>query len=211
MALTRTNTTVDVRNPSGNTISFSHITNTGNYRSLIVIVASPAISVSTVTYSGQSLTNIRQDNTSYSTYWSVWELIDPPTGTSTITVTLTSGNFNNVSTAVMSFSDSNGIRSTNFNNTQASNQTTTLNVINNSLVIGASIGGNNTTAYIEIPSGTSRTLLWNHGINNYTWGGISTSTTAGSYTVKGGSTSTNIMLAVEISEKVLTNRRVFIV
>ena len=54
--------------------------------------------------------------------------------------------------------------------------------------------------YIEIPQGTSRPVDWNHNINNFTWGGISPSLTAGSKTIEGGSTATSVILGVEVTE-----------
>lgn len=68
------------------------------------------------------------------------------------------------------------------------------------MVIGACIGGNSTSAYIQIPQGTSRTVDWNHNINNFTWGGISPSLSAGTITIQGGATATNIIMAVEVRE-----------
>jgi len=203
MALVEGNRTADVRVPAGSSWSFSHNQNTGNDRCLVVIVASPAMSVSSVKYGGQTLTNKRNSSTSYSTYWSVWELKNPPTGSNTVQVNLSSGSWNNTSTVCYSFTNCSGVGNTNFNNTQAVNQTTSLNISTNSMIIGSVIAGNSTSAYIQIPSGTSRPLDWNHNINNYTFGGISPSLTSGSKTIKGGSTANNIIMGVEVKEATL--------
>jgi hypothetical protein len=200
MALTEGNFTADVRIPAASSYSFSHNQNTGSNRCLIVIVACPAVSTTGVTYGGQAMTNVRNDSTAYSTGWSVWRLLNPPTGVNTVTVTLNTSSFNSTSAVCYSFTDCSGVGNTNFNNTQASNQTTSVTISNNSMVIGACIGGNSTSAFIEIPDNTARTVDWNHNINNFTWGGISPSLSAGTITIQGGATATNIIMAVEVRE-----------
>jgi hypothetical protein len=205
MALTKGNFTSDVRIPAASSYSFSHNQNTGSNGCLIVIVACPAVSTTGVSYGGQAMTNVRNDSTSYSTGWSVWRLLNPPTGANTVLVTLNTASFNSTSAVCYSFTDCSGVGNTNFNNTQASNQTTSVTISNNSMVIGACIGGNSTSAFIEIPDNTSRTVDWNHNINNFTWGGISPSLSAGSITIQGGATATNIIIAVEVTEVVTVN------
>ena len=213
MALIEGNFTSNITNPLGSSISFLHNQNTGSDGHLVIIIASPAVAVSTVTYGSQPMTNVRQNNTAYSTYWSVWELDAPPTGSNTVSITLSSGNFNNVSTICYSFTGSNGVGNTNLNNSQAVGQTTSVTISNNSMIIGTVISGNSTSAYIEIPQGTSRTLDWNSNISNWTFGGISPSLTSGLKTIEGGSTATNIIMAVEVLEAagVTISRRIFVV
>lgn len=214
MALIEGNFTGDVRIPAGSTYTFTHNQNTGTDRCLVVIVASPAVSVSGVNYGGQALTNVRNSSTAYSTFWSVWRLLNPPTGSNTVQINLSSGSWNSTSAICYSFTGCDGVGNTNLNNTQASNQTTTLTILNNSMVIGANIGGNSTAAYVEIPDGTTRPVDWNHNINNFTWGGISPSLSAGTKTIQGGSTATSIIMAVEVREKVVaptTRRRLIVV
>lgn len=212
MALLEGNRTADVRVPAGSSWSFSHNQNTGTDRCLVVIIASPAVSVSSVTYGGQALTNVRNSSTSYSTFWSVWRLLNPPTGVNSVAVNLSSGSWNSTSTVCYSFTGSSGVGNHNLNNTQSVNQTTSITISNNSMIIGSVISGNATSAYIQIPQGTGRPLDWNHNINNYTFGGISPSLTSGSKTIQGGSTATNIILAVEVKESaVVATRRIFIV
>jgi len=205
MALTKGNFTSDVRIPAASSYSFSHNQNTGSNGCLIVIVACPAVSTTGVSYGGQAMTNVRNNSTSYSTGWSVWRLLNPPTGANTVLVTLNTASFNSTSAVCYSFTDCSGVGNTNFNNTQASNQTTSVTISNNSMVIGACIGGNSTSAFIEIPDNTLRTVDWNHNINNFTWGGISPSLSAGSITIQGGATATNIIIAVEVTEVVTVN------
>ncbi len=200
MALVEGNRTTDVRVPAGSSYSFSHNQNAGSDGCLVVIVAAPAVSTSSVTYGGQAMTNKSNQSTPYSTNWTVWELKNPPTGTNTVAVTLSSGSWNSTSTVCYSFTGSNGVGNIGYNGTQSNPSTTSLTISANSMILGSLIGGNSTAAYIEIPQGTSRTVDWNHNINNFTWGGISPSLTAGSKTIEGGSTSTSVILGVEITE-----------
>ena len=200
MALVEGNRTTDVRVPAGSSYSFSHNQNAGSDGCLVVIVAAPAVSTTGVTYGGQAMTNKRNESTPYSTNWTVWELKNPPTGTNTVAVTLSGGSWNNTSTVCYSFTGSNGVGVTAYNGTQSNPSTTSLTISANSMILGSCVGGNSTAAYIEIPQGTSRTVDWNHNINNYTWGGIGPSLTAGIKTIEGGSTATSNILGIEVTE-----------
>lgn len=202
MGLVEGTFTVDRRVPSASSYSFSHAQNVGSDRHLVVIIASPSVAVNSVTYGGVSMTEVREDNTPYSTYWSVWELANPATGSNTLAVTLASANYNGVSTVCYSFTGCMGVGNTALNNIQTIGQTVNITISGNSMVIAGAISGNQTSAYIEIPDGTGRTLDWNHNINNFTFGGISPSLTAGTKTIQGGSSASNIMLAIEVKEKV---------
>jgi len=210
MALVEGNRTTDVRVPAGSSYSFSHNQNTGSNGCLVVIVASPAVSTSSVTYGGVSMTNKRNTSTPYSTNWTVWELKNPPTGVNTVAVTLSGGSWNNTSTVCYSFTGSNGVGVTAYNGTQANPSTTSLTILANSMILGLCIGGNSTSAYIEIPQGTSRPVDWNHNINNFTWGGISPSLSTGSTTIEGGSTATSVIMGIEITELAVARRRIII-
>lgn len=201
MALVEGNRTADVRIPAGSTYSFSHNQNTGSDGCLVVIIAAPAVNTNSVTYGGVSMINKRSQATPYSTHWSVWELKNPPTGVNTVAVTLSSGSWNSTSSVCYSFTGSNGVGVTAYNGSQTNPSTTSLTISANSMILGTLIGGNSTSAYIQIPQGTSRPVDWNHNINNYTWGGISPSLTAGSKTIEGGSTATSIIMGIEVTEK----------
>jgi len=203
MALVEGNRTTDVRVPAGSSYSFSHNQNTGSDGCLVIIVSAPAVSTSSVTYGGVSMTNKRNQSTPYSTNWTVWELKNPPTGVNTVAVTLSGGSWNNTSTVCYSFTGSSGVGSIGYNGTQANPSTTSLTISSNSMILGSCIGGNSTSANIQIPQGTSRTVDWNHNINNYTWGGISPSLSAGSTTIQGSSTATSIIMGIEIKETVV--------
>lgn len=214
MSLIEINKTSDVRIPVSSNYNFNHSHGVGSDGCLVVIIASPVVEVSSITYGGQSMTNIIQQNNSYSVYWSVWELISPPTGSNSLSVDLNSGNLNNVSTMCYSFTGCDGIGETSINNVASVGQNTDINISDKSMIIGSVISGNNSTGYIEIPQGVSRTLDWNHNITNYTFGGISPKLTPGGVrTIVGGSTFTNIIMAVEVleSESETIKRKVIIV
>ena len=213
MALVEGNRTTDRRVPMGSSYSFSHNQNAGAGGCLVIIVAAPAVSTSSITYGGQAMTRKRNQSTPYGTNWTVWELKNPPTGVNTVSVTLSSGSWNGTSTVCYSFTGSNGVGVTAYNGTQSLPSTTSLTISANSMILGTLIGGNSTAAYIEIPQNTSRPVDWNHNINNYTWGGISPSLTAGSKTIEGGSTATSIIMGIEVTEAAVapTRRRIIVV
>ena len=200
MPLVKGNTTSDRRVPSASTYSFSHNQNTGSDGYLFVVIACPATTVSSVTYGGVGMTLVQRQSTGYSTDWTVWRLAAPLTGVNTVLVTMAGANFNGVSTFVVSFTGCAGVGNTAYNGTAANPVTTSVTISTNSMIIGAAIGGNNTTAYIQIPQGTGRTLEWNDNINNYTWGAVSPSLTSGSKTCQVGSTATNIIMLTEVKE-----------
>lgn len=200
MALAVGNISTYNSNPSSSSFSWSHNQNTGSDGALIVILAIPSTSVSSVTYGGSAMTLVRQEATSYTTDWSIWRKTSPATGSNTVAVTLSGSSYNSCSGVAYSFTGCSGTGNTGFNNSQAVGQTTSLTISANSMIIAMAIGGNGTSTYIEIPDGTSRTLNYTHGINNYTWGAVSPSLSSGSVTVQGGCTASNIMFAVEIKE-----------
>lgn len=200
MPLVKGNTTSDRRVPSASTYSFSYNQNTGSDGYLFVVIACPATTVSSVTYGGVGMTLVQRQSTGYSTDWTVWRLAAPLTGVNTVLVTMAGANFNGVSTFVVSFTGCAGVGNTAYNGTAANPVTTSVTISTNSMIIGAVLGGNSTTAYIQIPQGTGRTLEWNDNINNFTWGAVSPSLTSGSKTCQGGSTATNIIMLTEVKE-----------
>ena len=200
MALTKGHTTSDRRVPSASTYSFSHNQNGGSGGYLFVVIACPATTVSSVTFNSVGMTLVQRRETGYSTDWTVWRLAAPSHGNNTILVTMAGANYNGVSTFVASFTGCAGVGNTAYNGTADNPVTTSVTISTNSMIIGTVIGGNNTTAYIEIPQGTGRTLEWNNNINNFTWGAVSPSLTSGSKTCQGGSTASNIIMLTEVQE-----------
>jgi hypothetical protein len=202
MALTKGNVTSDRRIPAASSYTISHNQNTGANGYLFVTVACPATTVTSVTYNGVSMTLVQRNATGYSTDWSVWGLASPSTGANNVIVTMAGANYNGVSTFITSFLDCAGVGNIAYNGSALNPVTTSITISANSMILGSIIGGNSTNAYIGLPQGSNRTLEYNDNINNYTWGAVSPSLTAGSKTCEGGSTATNIIMVTEIKEVV---------
>jgi hypothetical protein len=193
----------DRRIPSSAFYQINFNNSSGSDQWIFVTIASPAISVFSVRISvgNRLLTLVQQRSTAYSTDWSVWALDNPPTGSFTIDVITNGANYNGVSTFIKVFSGCSGVGNTSYNGTQTLPITTNLTIQQNSMVMGAVIGGNATNANIEIPIGTVRSLRYNHNINNFTWGSISPTLSAGTITLEGNSTATMIIMTTEVLEK----------
>ena len=202
MALTKGTVTADVRTPSASTYTISHNQNSGADGYLFVTVACPATTVTGVTYGGVAMTLVQRNATSYSTDWTVWILASPATGANNTVVTMATANYNPCSTFITSFTGCAGAGNTGYNGTANTVVTTSATISANSMILGAVIGGNNTSAYLDIPQGTNRTLEYNHNISNYTWGAVSPSLTAGSKTCEGGASASCIIMITEIKEVV---------
>jgi len=213
MALVKGNHTADVRVPGSSSYSFSHNHNKGSDGYLVVIVASPTTNLSSVKYNGEAMKSMLDVSTSYSNFWRVYELDNPATGANNVAVTFTAAQWNSTSVFVCSFTGASGVGTVSWDNTQATPKTISLsNISANAMIIGCAIGGNNTNANMEIPQGTARTLLFNHNINNYTWGAVSPRLPAGAYTIESNATAPMIILGVEVEEATApTTRRIFLV
>lgn len=210
MALTKGTTTADVRTPAASSYTITtHNQNTGANGYLFVTIACPATNVTGVTYGGIAMTLVQRNATGYSTDWTVWRLASPATGANNTVVTMATANYNGCSTFITSFTGCAGVGNIAYNGSANNPVTTSLTVSENSMILGAVMGGNSTTAYIGVPQGTNRTLEYTHNINNYTWGAVSPSLTAGSKTCDGGSTANNIIMLTEIKEVVViqTNKQ----
>lgn len=202
MALTKGNVTTSVNAPNGSPFSITtHTHNSGANGYLFVTIASPAISIASVTWDGVAMTLVRQESPTYA-FWSIWRLASPAVGNKTLTVTPSSGNWNNTSTTINSFLDCSGVGNTAYNGSPNNPVTTSLTILANSMLLGTAIGGNGTTAYIGLPQGSNRTLDYNNNISNFTWGAVSPSLTAGTKTCESGSTATGVIMVAEIREVV---------
>lgn len=212
MALTQGSRLADRRIPSASsyTVSFNNAT-AGSDQHMFVVITCPATTVSSVTYAGSGMTLVQRRATPYSTDWTVWRLATPATGTNNLVVTMAAGNFNGVSTFIQVFSDCDGVGNTGYNGTQTLPITANITLLANSMVIGCVLGGNATNANVEIPIGTARTLLYNHNVNNFTWGSVSPSLSAGTITCEGNSTATMVMMLTEVREKATTAKRRIII
>jgi hypothetical protein len=202
MALTKGNQTLSTPTPAGSTYSFSHNQNAGSDRFLTLTINSPAISVSSVTYAGVAMTLVRQESTTFTSFWSVWRLASPATGNNTISVTLSSGSWNPISNVANSFTDCAGVGNTAYNGSATNPVSTSVTISANSMIMGTVYAGTSVSAYIEIPNGSSRALEYTQLAGNWNFGAISPSLTAGSKTCSAGSTASNIIMLTEIKEVV---------
>lgn len=202
MALTKGNQTVSTPTPAGSTYSFSHNQNAGSDRFLTLTINSPAISVSGVTYAGVAMTLVRQESTTFSSFWSVWRLASPATGNNTIAVTLSSGSWNPISNVANSFTGCAGVGNTAYNGTATNPVSTSVTISANSMIMGTVYAGTSVSAYIQIPNGSSRQLEYTQLAGNWNFGAISPNLTAGSKTCSAGSTASNIIMLTEIKEAV---------
>jgi hypothetical protein len=186
-------------------VSFAHTQATGADGFLIVYVFVPSTTTSTVTYNGTALTKLtsKSNPRSITGEWTIWYLASPATGSRTLQINFAACPYGQVSIQAYSFTGCNGIGNNGYNGSSVLNNTASLTVSANSRIIAGNLSGNNTSSYVEIPSGTSVTKTWNHGnLGVYGYGGISAALSAGSKTAKGGNTDYNAIWAVEILEAV---------
>jgi hypothetical protein len=217
MAITFGNWSAYNSTPLGSTATFNHTQDSGSDGHLIVAIASPVTSVSSVTYNGVSMTLVEAEKlNSYSTYWSFWQLDAPATGTNTVLVTFSTGQFNSTSIVAFSFTGCSGVWNTSYNNTAVTNKNTaTVTVSSNSFFIATAMGSGVNLEGLEVPDGTSITKLYTHNVNNYVWGGVKTTGLAGG-SMTWATTNVNnnsIMYGLEIKEAAapVSARRIFIV
>lgn len=188
-------------------ITFNNST-TGSDQFMFVVIACPVTSVAGVSISvgSRTMTNVQNRSTgSYNINWSVWRLDNPPAGSFIINVVLNATSSSFTSTFIQVFSECNGSGNTSYIGTPTSPRTSNITLSQNSMVIGSVIGGNSTSANIEIPINTTRTLLYNTGISTFfTWGSVSPSLSAGTITCEANSNGTMIMMLTEVLEKTST-------
>jgi hypothetical protein len=204
MPLVRGTTTADRRVPASNTYTLSHNHNAGADGYLFVVIASPGGSigtVNTVTYGGVAMTLVqRRTNSNYQTDWTVWRLAAPATGANNLVVRTSSAQFNGVSTFITSYTGCAGVGNTAYNGTNSNPVTTSVTIQQNSMIIGAAIGGNQFNQVLQIPTGTALTFLYNHNINNYTWGAVTPSLGAGTISCRAGGNGGSIIMVTEVRE-----------
>jgi len=216
MALTAGNTSAYNSAPgSTNPFTWSHNHNIGSNGYLVIFLAIPSGSVNSVTYDGVSMTEIRSESPTVPATigWSIWGIDNPSTGSNTVSVTLNSQNWNSSSGAAFSYLGSSGSGVTGYNGIGEDSPTLDMTISSNSIIIAAGASGLNNGAFIEIPDGTSRSLDYNHTINNYTWGADSPTLSSGTKTVQAGTIdgSNTVLMAVEIKEASTATRRIIII
>lgn len=185
MALTKGNTTYDLNTPAAASRTFSHNMSTGANGYLLVLIAmANVVTITGVTYNGVSMTSLgTSTTTTTSSRWAWYGLASPATGANNVVVSFSSAQYNPVSTSAISFTGCNGFGTPVFDDTTSSPNSTNITVSTNSMIVGAAIGGANTSKDITL-DGSSRTLEFSHNINNYHYLAFSaTGLTSGSKTV----------------------------
>lgn len=213
MALVKGNVSDDIRTPGASSYSFAHTQNVGPGGVLVLIIVTPTVNVSSVTYGGQAMTSKRNYyDTNYTVYHRVYELTNPPTGSNTVQVTLASPQYNPISAVAYSFTGSDGVGTLANTTTAATPQTLSLTISAGSMIIGSVLCGNATGANLEIPQNTARTLQYIHNVNNFTWGACSPGLSAGATLCESNASATMSLTLTEIKEIATTAaRRIFIV
>jgi hypothetical protein len=218
MALVRGTTTADRRVPSANNYTISHNHTVGSNGYLFVVITCPFTDVSSVTYAGVAMTLVqrktRANTGSYNTDWTVWRLAAPATGVNNLVVTMALSQFNGVSTFITSYTGCAGSGNIASNLTISSPITTSVAIQQNSMIIGAALGGNSLNLSMQIPTGTSLTLLYSHNANNWAFGSVSPSLGAGTISCRADSNGSNMIMVTEVTEAAetpTTRRRVIVV
>jgi hypothetical protein len=204
MPLVRGTTTADRRVPASNTYTLSHNHNVGADGYLFVVITCPFTDVSSVTYAGVAMTLVqrktRANTGSYNTDWTVWRLAAPATGANNLVVRMVTSQFNGVSTFITSYTGCAGSGNIASNLTISSPVTTSVAIEQNSMIIGSAIGGNSLNLSMQIPTGTSLTLLYSHNANNWAFGSVSPSLGAGTISCRADSNGSTIMMLTEVRE-----------
>lgn len=184
MALTIGTKTANLGTPGATTQSFSHDHSVGSDGYLFVIACmSNVTTFSSCTYNGVSMTELDVSTTAETgMHWVMYELAAPATGSNTVELTFAAAQYNPVSCFVISATDCAGSGNLVFDNTATSPNAGSITVSADSMVFGALVAGSPNLHDVTI-DGSSRTLEYEHNVNNRTSGALSaTGLSAGSIT-----------------------------
>lgn len=179
-----TYTTSGSKTPSSSTYTFAGVTQDVGSNGLMVIMiantSDTSASITSVTYGGQTMTQIRKDEsqTTPADYYYSFSLSNPPTGSNSVVITWNSGQYNPIQIDCFAFTGSGGIGN-NTANTSTAPVTVTTTVSANSILIGYgwSTGGSGSGTM------TGATEKWYTLLYNYIMGGISSNLSAGSQSI----------------------------
>lgn len=222
-AVTSGNQTFDSFTPSATSYTISdHNQNTGSDRYMVVVVAFTSLgtfggTVSSVTWNGVTMTQLQQSTIGINSgKLAIFELEDPATGTNDLVINFATSFAGAVSSSIFSFTGAQSGGNSEINSGDPTPTEPTFTISENSMVLGIH-ASNYSTVSIELPQGTSRTVL-NSGSQVY-YGGIcgvalSPALSSGTGTYEGNSGGGNASLAlVEIQEAAAApaSRRVIII
>ncbi len=195
---------VGLLNGGATSTTVTHTQDAGSNRFMIVYVyIAGSRTTTSVTFNGVALTQLgaKTSVAGNTGQWTVWYKAGLTASTGgNLVANFDACPYDMISVSAYSFTNCNGIGVDNYNGATALNNTTSLTISSNSMIVAGCIAGGNTSAYVEIPDGTTRTLDWNGGSGTYSWGGISPALSSGAKTIQGGSTSNAGIWGVEIKE-----------
>ncbi len=164
-AVTTGNQTFDSFNPNATSYTISdHNQNTGSDRYLVVVLCFSSLgtwggTVSGVTWNGVSMTQLQQATYGINSgKLAIFELEDPATGTNDLVISFGSTFQGAVSSSIFSFTGAQSGGNSEINNGDPTPTEPTFTISDQSVVLGISASNFGTTT-IELPQGTSRSLL----------------------------------------------------
>lgn len=205
--------------PSSSTYTYSsHNQNTGSDGYLVVCVVSTStfgVTISGATWNGVAMTQLQQATISgESCRMALFELEDPATGTNDLVITWSTTQSYSVSVSIFSFTGAQSGGNSEINQSDATPTEPGFTISDQSMVLGIGASTYETTS-IELPQGTSRTLLFSHNAYGKTVkGALSPALSSGTSTYEANTTTGNASLAlVEIQEAAAApaSRRVIII
>lgn len=154
------NTTSANPTPAANFYEFTHNSNTGSGRLLIIqLTMSNIRSYTGCNYGGVSMTQLYSINRGgLSQRMAFFYLVDPPTGNNTLRVNFNNTVWNPISIHARSFTGSAGIGNNANTGGQSTPNTQSLTVSEDSLIIGTACSIN-AISTIQIPQGSNRTFV----------------------------------------------------
>lgn len=206
MAITNGNQTFVNPTPGATSYTISsHNQDTGSNGYMIVSVLSTSlfgVTINGVTWNGVSMTELQQATiTSSSGRLGLFELEVPATGVNDLVITWSSSQLYPVSIAIYSFTGAQSGGNSEINQADATPTEPTFTISNNSKVIGISYSNFATTS-IELPQGTSRSILYTHSpFGGSTVAALSPALSSGTDTYEVNTTSGNASLSlIEIGD-----------
>jgi hypothetical protein len=217
MALVIGNQTYSAATPSAITRTISHTQDSGADGYLFVFICCPTTTVTGVTYNSVAMTlHERQNVSAYSSDWTLWKLAAPSTGANNVVVTFAAAQYNSTSFVIVSATGCNSIGQTSYESSGSTSVERTITSLETTskLFIGGMAGNNsgNVLSGISSPATNAETNLYNHNVNNYTFGAFATITLATTSYAKVTASTTVTIFAWEVKEaaSAVTRKRIHV-
>lgn len=194
---TKGNTTSANPTPGANFKTQNHTQNTGSNGLIIAqFTMSNSVSYSSATYGGVAMTQLYQINRGgLAQRMAFFYLENPPTGNNTLRINFSGSQWNPISMHIRSFTDCGGVGASVRTGGQATPNTQTLTVEDDSLIMITSCSINAISTQ-QIPTGTNRTFTTHNTNRQVGTGAISADAghSAGSISIRGTSTFGSVTL-----------------